>query len=772
MANNTTFSGVFETLSLTPNDLSMLARCGIPRDLADAAGLFRVDSVTGAEIVGKRAGGGRDYAGIVFPYVRGSQVRAYRLRRDHPDIEQTTDRFGNAIRRETGKYLSAPGDGNLLYFPPIATSGETILITEGEKKTLALAAYATATGGDYRPIGLSGVWNWRGRTGKALADDGSRQDTRGPIPDLNLIEWDKRRTIIIFDANVKSNPAVYAARDKLTRELLRRGAVVFHVDLPELPGVNGVDDLLGLPNGADLLSKLIETATTGDPAGRVYNAGDRDLVEAAAEVLGDLAAEEQDRPGIFVHAGVLSRVSPLLDRLTIEPLTEDRLSYRLAHLGRWAVGRISEPDKRKFKAPPRPLIKHILAAPAADLPFPILHRTVTTPVFTPTGSLLTSAGYDRASGIYYLPTIDLPPLPATITETDIEAAKSLIFDELLPDFPFGADADRANAVALLVLPFVRDLISGPTPLFMIEAPSPGSGKGLLAASLLAAGVGAASTAVISHPQTDDEWSKRLTGAFTAGNGAIQLDNLRSPLDSAVLASALTAPRWNDRIIGTRYLADVPVRAVWVATGNNIALSAEILRRCVRVRLEPATDRPEDRADFRHSDQLDWVNSHRPEIVNAALTLCRWWVDRGRPAGRARMGSYESFAAVVGGILDAAGIRGFLANVSALRDRADTERAALGALCNEWFEWAQRERRTLGVTAADLYVMVGCHIEGLPIITTGDVGRSFAHYLSRQSGVYASHFEPEGRVTRMFRIQKRPGLVKGKHLWQIDLISEE
>ena len=42
------------------------------------------------------------------------------------------------------------------------------------------------------------------------------------------------------------------------------------------------------------------------------------------------------------------------------------------------------------------------------------------------------------------------------------------------------NADLANAVAAFILRFVRLLIEGPTPLHLIESPTPGSGKGLLA----------------------------------------------------------------------------------------------------------------------------------------------------------------------------------------------------------------------------------------------------------------------------------------------------
>ena len=67
---------------LTPADIGALEMRWIDRDLARRAGLRRVDSLTGAEIVGRKGG---DYSGLAIPYFHpGSErVRDYRLRRDH-----------------------------------------------------------------------------------------------------------------------------------------------------------------------------------------------------------------------------------------------------------------------------------------------------------------------------------------------------------------------------------------------------------------------------------------------------------------------------------------------------------------------------------------------------------------------------------------------------------------------------------------------------------------------------------------------------------------
>ena len=71
---------------LTESDFRGLA--AIPRDIIEAAGLFRVDTLRGAELVAvKRPRAGDDYSGIIFPYRwpgQESRPRGYRLRRDHP----------------------------------------------------------------------------------------------------------------------------------------------------------------------------------------------------------------------------------------------------------------------------------------------------------------------------------------------------------------------------------------------------------------------------------------------------------------------------------------------------------------------------------------------------------------------------------------------------------------------------------------------------------------------------------------------------------------
>ena len=236
-------------MKLTKDDYGALERSWITPKLADAAGLYRVTSIEGRDIVGRKGGG--DYAGIVFPYRWPGSPDAVvnRLRLDSPPIDAATGKPDH-------KYLTAPGDRNHLYFPPCdaALVGDIaipIVFGEGEKKCLALwrAALESANGTGkppFLPMTIPGVWCHRGTTGIKTDANGKRVPEKGAIADLDRVAWANRKATILFDANAATSPKVQAARRALARELTRRGAEVWIADLPPLTGVNGVDDFLAL----------------------------------------------------------------------------------------------------------------------------------------------------------------------------------------------------------------------------------------------------------------------------------------------------------------------------------------------------------------------------------------------------------------------------------------------------------------------------------------------------------------------------------------------
>ena len=150
------------------------------------------------------------------------------------------------------------------------------MITEGEKKTLSLHNLAAHMSEAPTPRGRRSAdrTEWgvelprKGR--KAPKPEGTSVPVTGPILDLDRVDWKGRKVTIVFDSNIATNESVRAARSKLSCELKGRGADVLWADLPEIQGVNGIDDLLGLW-GADQVSKLLQTAepfSLRDRAGR------------------------------------------------------------------------------------------------------------------------------------------------------------------------------------------------------------------------------------------------------------------------------------------------------------------------------------------------------------------------------------------------------------------------------------------------------------------------------------------------------------------------
>jgi hypothetical protein len=316
---------------------------------------------------------------------------------------------------------------------------------------------------------------------------------------------------------------------------------------------------------------------------------------------------------------------------------------------------------------------------------PVLTRIVEVPVLGQDGSIHDRPGYGEKHRVFYEPAVGLTVPPVTRrrpSRPDVSRAVDLLLTELLGDFPFVGDAERAHALCLVLQPFVRDLISGPTPLYLIEAPTPGTGKGKLAHLACWATTGAA-LPPMTEGRDEDEWRKRITAVLRKSPVAVLIDNLRSPLNSAALSSALTAEWWEDRDLGHSRVITLPNRATWIATGNNPALSGEIARRTVRIRLDANMEHPEDRDKFRHANVDRWAAEHRGELVWAALTLARAWVTAGRPSGDETLGSFETWANVLGGILRVAEVPGFLTNKDDLRAHAGTERDDLYAFLSEF-----------------------------------------------------------------------------------------
>lgn len=406
-------------------------------------------------------------------------------------------------------------------------------------------------------------------------------------------------------------------------------------------------------------------------------------------------------PRVMVRGNDLVRNT---ERGELEQFTVDSLRDELSKVAHFV--RVDGKGKVKPVTPPAEVAKVLLARDSAEYAAgPRVDRIVDIPVLGTDGKLIATPGHHAESRLLYEPdpVLKLPEVAGEIGgHEDVWRAVDLLMDELLGDFGFEDEASKANALALLLLPFVREYIGDrPTPMHLIVAPEVGTGKTLLALSLLIPGCGIVELTPEAHDE--DEIRKRITAQLLAGRPAIVLDNVAGSISSSVLAGAITTGRWSDRKLGESREVRLPIRNAWVATGNNVELTDEHNRRAVPIILDPGDVRPSDRPKqaFRHDDLIDWALKNRGRLVDAALTLVRNWVDGGEVVGDGEtvplasertLGTFERWAEVVGGILAAAGIKGFLGN----RDRMGTinvEREEAVGFLGAW--------RDLGLAPLDL-----------------------------------------------------------------------
>ena len=247
-------------MKLSGADYAGLERSWITKEIADAAGVFRAAHAEAKDLLVRRNGGG-DLSGMVFPYYwPGDQhVLMHRVRLDTP------------LPKPDGKpmkYACAGGQRQHLYFPHcppalLTDTSKPLIITEGEKKCLALWRMSLEKGMTFLPVAVGGVWNWQGVTGAETDEKGSRYRVRSPLPDLDRIAWKGRKVIILYDANAATNEDVWWARRKLASELMHRGARVLIASLPVEEGINGCDDYL-YRHGPGKLDEVLEQALPYD----------------------------------------------------------------------------------------------------------------------------------------------------------------------------------------------------------------------------------------------------------------------------------------------------------------------------------------------------------------------------------------------------------------------------------------------------------------------------------------------------------------------------
>lgn len=651
------------TAALTPEHAEFLASQAVNVELAVALG---VRSLSAREDNPQEGvwGNFANHPAILFPWTNEAGDVEYQVRPDNPT---------NDNRGRPRKYVFRKDSTPILWAVRPVADAEMMLIIEGTKQCLAGASYAPPGVAVY---GIAGCRSWQ-IDGEPIAD---------------LMAADGREVVVILDADAADNPQVYEAGTKLAEALSMEGAT--KVTFGRLPGADksGLDDVLGSrPDNrrASFLDRVIKTAKakpadakpkgkgkkqTGPPEpgdGRATIIINRDRLNVINDLTAALLAR-WNGVEMFCHGGVLSRrhgdtMKPIDKGTFNDVVQETAITVNENEGANGTTYSYGWPDPNSMSA--------VLSRAERFSP---LDRISHAPFVREDGTVVTEPGYDEATRTMLIPDEVFAGLtvPGVPTDQEILAARELLLTEWLGDFPFDADVDRANVLALLITPAIRGMVPK-VPLAVVDGLQMGVGKNLLADSILTVYTGQAAEPMNWVPEPD-ELRKQITAAFRTGAEFFVFDEAHT-VEGAPLAQALTASTWQDRILGVSTMANFPNVITWMSLGNNVQVRGDLTRRVYRIALRPRYADPQDRKaeTFRHPgtsglDLGSWTRKHRRELMTAILTLVRAWFSKGcpRPARGVSFGSFEIWERIAGGIVETAGLTGFLDNLKAWRSESD------------------------------------------------------------------------------------------------------
>jgi hypothetical protein len=268
-----------------------------------------------------------------------------------------------------------------------------------------------------------------------------------------------------------------------------------------------------------------------------------------------------------------------------------------------------------------------------------LKGIITHPTFDPaTGRIIDKDGFDEGTNL--LLRLNGDTYPEIKTRLDdfeiISAAQDLLWP--IREFPFAGPVDRGVYLAALLTAVIRLLLKT-APLFMFSAPTPGTGKTLLAL-IIARLIGLLYPAAFpGGGVNEEEIRKRLFSIFRGGARMVLWDNLNGVLVSDSLCAALTSPFFEDRVLGVSNIVSAPTNTLFIATGNNIRPGGDLCRRTLKCQMDSGEEKPW-RRQFSFNP-LEYVDTHRPEMIAAALTILKGTFESGFTV-KDGLGSFEEW----------------------------------------------------------------------------------------------------------------------------------
>jgi hypothetical protein len=254
-------------------------------------------------------------------------------------------------------------------------------------------------------------------------------------------------------------------------------------------------------------------------------------------------------------------------------------------------------------------------------------------------------GYlDHAGGVYVSGGSSVKP-------ESLDEAVGIIEDMLI-DFDFPTNADRARAIAMIITPalvqggFIKDRIPGD----FAEADESQAGKGYRY-DLVVAIYNDDAALVTQRLGGTGSFDEFFGDALLKGRTFIRMDNLRGKLDSPSLESFFTAPYASD------FLARGFAKSGYVKAGRNILQASSnglqgtrdiSNRMCiVRIRKRPKTYKWRH---FSEGDMLDHVRANQGKFLGAVHAVIGEWIRKDKPRSSENRHDFRQWAQTLDWIL--------------------------------------------------------------------------------------------------------------------------
>jgi hypothetical protein len=251
-----------------------------------------------------------------------------------------------------------------------------------------------------------------------------------------------------------------------------------------------------------------------------------------------------------------------------------------------------------------------------------LNAIARSPFVREDGSICDRPGYDPRTRVLYVPSTEYPSIPAVPDKNAAREALERIrgvFDQ----FPWKEPASESAFLSHILAEAARLAIDC-CPIYFYDAPSAGTGKGLLQ-EMAARIVHGSDPAIRPWVSDGEEIRKSLYASLCAGDRSLWFDNIPTGLKvrSPVICAFITSTTWTDRTLGKSERLQVPNKCVLVGSGNNITPVADLARRSLVIRMDANTEKLKERV-FKIPEGMlrPYVMQHRPQLLVDALTVIK------------------------------------------------------------------------------------------------------------------------------------------------------